>query len=267
MGWRFTSALLFIVIVLMVGACSAPPPAVAPTAIVVTMIIEPTAVPASSEAATTTPEPIAVAEEACYLQAETYIEETEELIDAWYEAFDFEGLSPTEQDIRDRLPRLEGVRARLAGIEVPECAAHIHAYHLAYMDKYVETWNSSLNGDSQAIVNYKDREVDELYRQFEGGFMALQNGIDLALYPTPTPRPIVAGADDTVITLPTTLTILPSGDNTDIEVRDSAGGNFLPCRLEGGIEVEAVEASWDSAYLRVEGTDCDGWVVSSKVTP
>lgn len=206
-------------------------------------------------------------EENCSEEAVDYVMETEGVWESWQAVFDFPGMSPTIQDIRDSIPRLSAIREEAARIEPPSCANYIHIYLLDYMDKFIAIWQSNVNGDPDVVVNYKARELDEIFQQFEVGFLALQTGLELSLYPTPTPRPVVAGPEDVPITLPVTLTILALDDTPDVDVRDSAGGNRLSCRLDNGTEVSVIEASWDRAFLRVEGTDCDGWVQSSKLIP
>lgn len=165
------------------------------------------------------------------------------------------------------MPSVQGVRRRAAEIEPAPCAAYIHAYLLQAMDSLIALWQSRLDGDPQIVTNYIADEYVASNKEFESGFLALQNGFDLALFPTPTLIPIAVGPDNILITLPIILTILPSANRADVEVRDRAGGNRLTCRLEGGLKADVVEVSRDRKYLRVENTECDGWISKNNVIP
>lgn len=262
------SSLVLILVWLGVTACAAEPVVPTPTPVPATPTLVPTVVPsATPEPPTPTPMPEPTPEEPCYLQAEGYVLDTEEVWEDWDDVMNFSQTASPLQEIRDRIPRLERLREQTTRLDVPPCAAYIHAYHLAYMDKFIEGWNSYLDGDPQVVRNYIFREQDALFRQFEIGFLALKNELELVLFPTPTPKPIVAGENDIPVTLPVTLTTVSSGEGSMVEVRDVAGGNRRSCRLDVEVQVEVVEASWDREYLRIEGSECDGWVRSIHVTP
>lgn len=241
-------------VVLLVGCATATPTSVEPSPLATTAAD-------AAPAQTSTDDP-------CYVQAVDYVAATEVLLAKLDESYTSR-VEPntflTVEDVVEMIPELEAVRDEAAAQPVPPCAQYINDYLVQSIDAEVNLQKSSLTDDARIVTNYFGKQQQFYELQFLRGFGALRGELDLAAVPTFTPQPLIVGADDRTVSVPTTLVVVPSDGATDIDVRENAGGTRRDCRLAGGTVVNAVEASWDSAYIRIEGSDCDGWVVVEKL--